>query len=273
MANVPNLDNQNTTKPVKTADEMDIEDVLALETDEGESDDTDADEGDELEEGQTESEPEESDESEESEETPAEKPKHKNTPEQSKIVKQLRTIKELEAKVASLEAKKAEEQKSATKDQIKANYVKAGYDEDTATEMAETKMELMELRQGQKAVQVALDNAETIAAYPNSKKDMGKIIGIMDKTGFDFEQVCLAMYGKQASTTPSFEQAAKQSVLNAGKPAVKSSSDPASRLARSSEPVKGVALTQAERAEKAEIEKYAGTITDERFKELKQSFS
>lgn len=283
MATLPNLDNQNTTKPAKTAkpvEDMDIEDVLALDTDDGEveeTDDADTDEGDEAEDQEGVAETEGSDEAEEA--PPEPKAKHQNSPEQRKIVEQKRTIallekkaRELEEKVASAETQKVEQQKVATKDQLKANYVKAGYDEDTANEMAENKMEILELRQATKATSIALDNAEVIAKYPQAKRDMAKLIDIMDKTGFDFEQACLGQYGKQAIATPAFEQTAKQSVLNAGRPVAQSNSDTISRLARSSEPVKGVALTQAERADKAEVEKFAGEITDERYKELKKSF-
>lgn len=184
--------------------------------------------------------------------------------------KEDRKIQALKAEAKKLASEKAELQKRLDErqeekqiDSLKKKYVKDGYEEDTAENMAKTDLKQSKLEERLNILEFKENNADVIARYPKAKDELRKIMTIASDGTMTVEQVCRGLYGQES---PEREKRAKDAVLgNAARP---ESDNTVSSAVRTSSPRTTISLSDKELKAKRYIEKtYNGgkSISEEDF--------
>lgn len=266
-----NLDNDTSKEDFnKRASELleigDEEEVDVSETDAEElTDDVDTEDTDEnesLDEESIESDDDDEDESEDLE------PAKKRSKSESAIVALKRKLKEKEKENKRLKEQRNRRSATSRKEDLIEKYKGQGYDDDTASHMADQEFEILTLKQRADISDFKEEYADLISAYPESKKNIPEILDTMAATGWSAEQVLRGMYYKDSATV-SKNKAAVSGMLDS-----ESDQQATGGAVRSSVvPKEKTSLTQKDRATKVLFEEqFKSKISNERFLELKEKF-
>lgn len=193
------------------------------------------------------------------------------TKEQAAIVRLKKEHKELKKQLEAQQEKQAANLiQKKTEDGAK-KYLDLGYDEETSKHFAENDLLIARTTKKLATLEFKADNAELLKKYPSANTDMDKIMNVMEATGFTAEQVCRAMYPiAEVNPVKARATAAVTGKLSGNE----TSGNAVSRAMLSEKEVKTSALTAADRTKKKQFEANFGfgTISDERFLELKEQY-
>ena len=198
---------------------------------------------------------EESDEDEEPEEelpepTPKRKAKKKLSPADIKVINLKKEKQKLEQEKAELQRKLQEKNQAKETENLQAQFVAQGYDEDTAKNMAANEIRIKQIELRQAVLDFRDANEDTFDKYPEAKKNVADIMQKSKASGLTAEQICMALYG-QAKVNPREERASRAA---RGEATRVTTEDSVSRASRTGTRQEEVSLTSAQRREKRILE-------------------
>lgn len=194
------------------------------------------------------------------------------TKEQSAIIRLKKEQKELKKQLEAQQEKQAMNLSQKNKEDNVKKYLALGYDEETSKHFAENDLMIARTTKKLATLEFKADNAELLKKYPGANADMDKIMDVMESTGFTAEQVCRAMYPiAEVNPVKARATAAVTGKLAGAEP----TGNAVSRAMMSEKETKTSTLSAADRTKKKEFERNFGfgTLSDERFKELKDQYN
>lgn len=160
-----------------------------------------------------------------------------------KLAKQLLKEKEVETERAESEKRKANAIQS---------YKDKGYDEDTANLYANNELELLAIKEKLAITEFKEENAEVLRKYPDAKSDVRWLMDAVAKTGLSAEQLCRGKYGDALNKADRRADDAMRGMID------DSIEDVASSAIRSATRATDAVLSDADRRNKATLEKMTG---------------
>lgn len=123
------------------------------------------------------------------------KPTKSLSKEESKIVALKRQNQKLLEDFRALHAKLEESESTKKQSALKNQYIEQGLDEDHAERQAEKDLLLEKQIARLELLEFKDDNEDVLRKYPDSKKDIARIMANVKATGMTVEQVCRGLYG------------------------------------------------------------------------------
>ena len=170
-------------------------------------DETDEIEPDEVDED---SEEESDDEPEDEEEVPANKQKKPLPKAEAKLVALKRENQRLQQQLREKELADQKQHEAKQQSDLVTKYQSQGYDEDTATNMAERDIRINRIEDRQAVMDFREENFDVLRKYPLAKTEATKIMANCKATGLSVEQMCLAMYG---TAEPASDRRAREAAM------------------------------------------------------------
>lgn len=137
------------------------------------------------------------------------KPSKPLSKEESKIVALKRQNQKLLDDYRTLNSKLEEIESNKEHASLKSQYINRGMDEDYADQLAKKDVETKQYASKLEVLEFKLDNDEILRQYPDSKKDLNRIMSNVKSTGMTVEQVCRGLYGFEPEREVRAKQAAK----------------------------------------------------------------
>jgi hypothetical protein len=194
----------------------------------------------------------------------------KPSKEQNAIIALKKKLKEAQEKLAEAEEAKALEQSASTKEKIATRYKEKGYDEESASLMAERDYSLEVVQKKLAKIEFLSENKQVLEEYPEAVSNIETVMKNMKATGMSAEQICHAMF-RVGNETPDRKRAIDAVTGRLPSKSADNANAGASRAERSE---KSIVLSAAEMQNKATLEKIAGKkISNERFRELASEYN
>ena len=226
-----------------------------------------ADADDDDEEGLHEIDVDDEDLEEEVEEPVATAPVRKVTKEQAAIISLKKQIKELKDIVTVKADQERQAVVSKQKESLIQEYVDNGYDEDQAKRLAEKDLKILAIEQKVERNNFKMSNTKLLDKYPQAEAEIDRIMSIMETSKLSAEQVCVALYH-----TPEVDKRERAKAAVTGQLPKSGSANSISSATRTATAPVETSLSQADRRKKAEFEQWFGTVSNERFLELKEKY-
>jgi len=193
----------------------------------------------------------------------------KPSKEQNAIIALKKKLKEAQEKLAEAEEAKALEQSASTKQAIANRYKDKGYDDESASLMAERDYSLEVVQKKLAKIEFLSENQKVLEEFPEAASNIDTVMKNMKATGMSAEQICHAMF-RVGNETPDRKRAIDAVT---GRLPSKSAENANAGASRAERGAKTTILSAREVQQKAKLENIVGKkITNERFRELASEY-